>query len=534
MSTATEQNNSSQENFPRAGKKEWIGLAVLALPCLLYSMDLTVLILAIPQLSADLKPSSSELLWIVDIYGFLVAGMLITMGTLGDRIGRRKLLFIGATFFGIASILAAFSTSSHMLIVTRAILGLAGATIAPSTLSLIRNMFHDPKQRSTAIGVWITSYSLGGLIGPVVGGIMIEYFWWGSVFLLSVPVMILILILGPYLLPEFKDPNAGKIDILSAALSIAAVLSIIFGIKHSSESGFDVLAAGSIIAGFIIGGIFIHRQRRIPNPLIDLNLFRRRAFSSALFAYLLATFTAFGSFIFTAQYLQLVLDLTPLEAGLYSIPSSFGFIAGAMLAPILSRKIRPAYLMGGGFILAAIGSLILAQVGIFPNVWTVVAASIISGLGMAPVVTLTTDIIIGSAPPEKAGAASGISETCAEFGGAAGIAILGSISTAVYRMIVSERMPAGIPGDGIEVIMSTLGAAINYAGEVQNSVIASELIIAAKAAFTSAVITISYISVALAIAASIYTIISLKKVKPTSEQEKDTPILHGEIQPENI
>jgi DHA2 family multidrug resistance protein-like MFS transporter len=221
----------------RAGRREWIGLAVIAVPCLLYSMDLTVLHLAVPQLSADLKPSSAQLLWIIDIYGFLVAGSLITMGTLGDRIGRRRLLLIGAAAFAVASVLAAFSTSASMLIATRALLGLAGATVAPSTLSLIRNMFLDPHERTVAISVWVTSYSVGGAIGPLIGGVLLEYFWWGSVFLIAVPVMALLLVLGPRLLPEYRDPNAGRPDVVSAGLSLAAVLSIIYGLKKIAQDG---------------------------------------------------------------------------------------------------------------------------------------------------------------------------------------------------------------------------------------------------------------------------------------------------------
>src|SRR5512145_2618073 len=221
----------------KATRREWIGLAVIALPCMLYSMDLTVLNLAVPQLSVDLQPTSAQLLWIIDIYGFLVAGSLITMGTLGDRIGRRRLLMIGAAAFGIGSVLAAFSTSAEMLIATRALLGLAGATLAPSTLSLIRNMFLDPHQRTFAIGVWVTSYSVGGAIGPLLGGIVLQYFWWGAVFLIGVPVMVLLLAVGPVLLPEFRDPRAGRLDLASAALSLGAVLAAIWGLKRIAEHG---------------------------------------------------------------------------------------------------------------------------------------------------------------------------------------------------------------------------------------------------------------------------------------------------------
>ncbi len=222
---------------PMAGRREWMGLAVIALPCLLYSMDVTVLELAVPKLSADLKPSSSQLLWIMDVYGFLLAGFLLTMGTLGDRIGRRRLLLIGAAAFGVASVLAAFSTSAEMLIATRALLGVAGATLAPSTLSLMRNMFVNTEQRAFAIGVWATSFAVGAAIGPLAGGFLLEFFWWGSVFLLAVPVMLLLLVLGPVLLPEYRDPGAGRLDLISAAISLVAVVLMIYGLKQIVQDG---------------------------------------------------------------------------------------------------------------------------------------------------------------------------------------------------------------------------------------------------------------------------------------------------------
>src|SRR5712691_3218087 len=274
----------------RATRREWIGLAVIALPCVLYAMDLTVLNLAVPRLSEDLKPTSAQLLWILDIFGFLVAGSLIIMGNIGDRIGRRRLLMMGAAGFGAASVIAAFSTSAGMLIAARALLGIAGATLAPSTLSLIRTMFRDPRQRTFAIGVWVSSYSIGGAIGPLLGGVVLEYFWWGAVFLLGVPVMALLLVVGPRLLPEFRDPNPEPVDILSAVLSLAGVLLVIYGLKRIAEHGAELVAAISIAAGVLVGVVFVRRQPKLAHPLIDLQLFRSGAVSTALATYMLGTF----------------------------------------------------------------------------------------------------------------------------------------------------------------------------------------------------------------------------------------------------
>src|SRR3954470_3990968 len=262
----------------RAGRREWIGLAVLTLPAMLISMDLTVLHLAVPALSEELRPSSAQLLWIVDIYGFLVAGSLVTMGTLGARIGRRKLLLIGAAAFAVASVLAAFAPSAATLIAARAVLGVAGATLMPSTMSLIRTMFADPRQRTSAIGLWISSFSVGAAIGPLAGGLMLAWFWWGSVFLLAVPVMVLLISLGPLLLPEYRDPNAGRLDLLSAGLSLVSVLAVIYGVKEIAEHGFGGVDALAIVVGFGAGVVFVRRQASLADPLIDIRLFADRGF----------------------------------------------------------------------------------------------------------------------------------------------------------------------------------------------------------------------------------------------------------------
>ncbi len=505
---------------PRAGRREWTGLAVLALACLLYAMDLTVLHLAVPSLSADLRPSSAQLLWITDIYGFMVAGFLVTMGTLGDRIGRRRLLLSGAAAFGVVSVAAAFSSSPEMLIASRALLGVAGATLAPSTLSLIFSMFADPRQRSTAIGVWITSFSAGGAIGPVLGGVLLERFWWGSVFLLAVPVMALLLVLGPRVLPEFRAPGAGRLDLVSAAVLLVAVLTVIFGIKELAQNGISWLAVSSILAGLVVGVVFVRRQLTLADPMIDLGLFRIQAFNAALATNLLGIFIAVGYFLFVAQYLQLVLGLSPLQAGLWSLPSAGGFIIGSNLAPRILRRVRPAYVIGAGLAMAAVGLGVLTQVGGAPDADLAIlaSASLVVSLGLAPVFTATTDLIVSSAPPERAGAASGISETGTELGGALGIAILGSIGVAIYRGELATTLPAGIPSQAAAAARDTLGGAVGVAGQLPADVGAA-LLSTAREAFTMGLQVTAAISAAVAIGIAVLATVLLRGVRGSSQAE---------------
>ena len=502
----------------RAGTREWIGLAVLALACLLYVMDLTVLHLAVPSISEHLHPTSAQLLWIIDIYGFMVAGFLVTMGTLGDRIGRRKLLLIGAAAFGAVSVLAAFSTSPEMLIASRALLGIAGATLAPSTLSLIFAMFEDPKQRSVAIGVWISAFSAGSAIGPVLGGILLEQFWWGSVFLLALPVMALLLVLGPIVLPEYKAPDAGRLDIASAALSLVAVLALIFGLKQVAQDGIGWLPLASIALGLAAGATWVRRQLTLEDPMIDVRLFRIPSFSAALIVNFLAIFMAVGYFLFVAQYLQLVLGLSPLTAGLWSVPSAIGFIVGSNLAPRIVHRVRPAWIIGTGLAIAGSGLAILTRVGGADGLGVLVLASVVISLGFGPVMGLTTELIVGSAPPERAGAASGISETAIELGGALGISILGSIGVAIYRSEVARSIPASIPADAVAAARDTLGGATGVAAALPDG-LAATLLDVARNAFVHGMQVVAAISLVVAVAVAILAVVTLRDVRPSDGQE---------------
>ena len=496
----------------KATRREWVGLAVRALACLLYVMDLTVLHLAVPALSEDLQPTSSQLLWIIDVYGFMVAGALVTMGTLGDRIGRRRLLLVGAAAFGAVSVLAAFSTTPEMLIVSRALLGIAGATIAPSTLSLIFHMFTDPRERSLAVGIWISAFSAGSAVGPVLGGLVLEFFWWGSVFLLALPVMGALLVLGPKVLPEYRDPDAGRLDLVSAAQSVVALLAVVFGLKELAAHGIGTRPAVAIGVGIVVGALWVRRQRRLPDPMIDVALFRLPAFRTALVVNFLSIFVMIGYFLFIGQYLQLVAGMSPLEAGLWSLPGAIGFVIASQLAPRVLSHLLPAYVVAGGLAASTAGLLLLATVQVQGGLPAIVGASVVISLGMGPVFGLTTEMVVGAAPPERAGAASGISETAAELGGALGIAALGSVAVAIYRGGLAE-LPADVPPAAAEAARDTLGGAIGAAQTLPAGP-AAELVAQAQEAFVAGLQLTSLAAAGIAAAIAVLAAVALREPTP--------------------
>ncbi|GAB4046948.1 MFS transporter [Catellatospora paridis] len=449
---------------PLAGRREWIGLAVLLLPLLLVSMDVSVLYFAVPFISADLAPTATQQLWIFDIYGFVLAGLLITMGALGDRIGRRRLLMIGAAAFGLTSAAAAYAGSAEALIATRALLGIGGATLMPSTLALIRNMFHDAKQRATAIAIWTAALTFGVALGPILSGLLLEHFWWGSVFLINVPFMLLLVALAPLLVPESHRVAVGRFDLVGAALSLAAVLPVIWGVKEFAAEGDSRLAGAAIVIGLAVGAVFLHRQRFSPDPMIDLALFRGRAFSGAVAVNMLAMFALIGFAIFTTQLLQTVWGMSPLEAALWSLVPSIGVGAVAPIAAGLAQRGVPrGRLVAGGFLIALTGFAALTAVAADSPLWTLMVCAALYACGLVVVMSLSTELILWAAPPERAGAASALSETAAEFGGALGMAVLGSIGTAVFRAHLD--VPAGLPAEAADAARETLaGAAVVASG----------------------------------------------------------------------
>jgi len=525
--------NAPPGSEERAGPREWIGLAVLALPTILIALDLTVLYMAIPHLGADLNSSNTQLLWITDIYGFVIAGFLMTMGTLGDRIGRRKLLLIGAAAFGAASVLAAYSVSSEMLIASRALLGLAGATLMPSTLALISNMFKNPQQRAMAVGIWLTSFSVGGVIGPAIGGALLEWFWWGSVFLMGVPVMVLLLITGPILLPEYRDSSAGRLDLVSVALSLGMILPIVYGLKEIAKDGVQAVPIIAIVTGIVIGTVFVRRQRTLTSPLFDLRLLANRSFTGGLLAMLLGLLTLYAFGFYFAQFLQLIEGLSPIQAGVWFLPMGAATIVGAMLAPMLARKFAPAKVIVAGLPIAVAGYIVLSLLDVHSGLTLLITGSVLIAIGVNPLLSLTASLIVGAAPPDKAGSASALMETSGEFGAGLGIAVFGTIGTAVYSDQIAEAMPDGVPAAIAEAAQNSFAAAFAAAKELPAH-IGDQLITASRDAFLNGMNIVSAIGAVVMVVIAFLVIGALRHVPPIGAEEATPETQDPEIRSDTI
>lgn len=497
----------------RAGRREWAGLALLTLSALLVTVDFSVLNLAVPAITADLHPSGAQLLWIVDVYGFLLAGFLVPMGALGDRLGRRRVLLIGAAAFAASSVLAAEAGSPAMLIATRAAMGVAAATLAPSTLSLITTMFTHPRQRSTAIAVWAAALSIGGALGPVLGGLMLARFWWGSVFWLAVPIMVVLLVVGPRLLPEYRSPTTTRVDPPSVALSLLAVLATVYGLQQAAQDGPSTAALGAVVLGAAAAVVFVRRQRRLTDPLVDLGLFRLPVVGLGLAANMLSFFVVLGVFLLTGQYLQLVLGLSPLAAGLWSVPSMAALILGDLATPHLTARLRPLTVLAAGLFIAATGSAVLAATTASTGGLTaLILGTVLLCLGVAPVTTLVADLLVSSAPPHRAGAAAALSETTTELGGALGIALLGSIANLTYRS-GAAALPAELAPPVADAARDSLGGASDAVRALPIT-LAEEVLSTARAAFSAGLSVAAGVAAALLIVLALATLRRVHLIKP--------------------
>ncbi|GAB3416548.1 MFS transporter [Flindersiella endophytica] len=491
---------------------------MLGLPTFLVTMDFSVLYLAVPHLSADLAPSGVQQLWIVDIYGFLIAGLLVTMGTIGDRIGRRKLLLAGAAAFGVASLAAAFSTSPGMLIASRALLGVAGAAVTPSVLALVTGMFTDQRQRGRALAIYLACFMGGGTLGPLVGGVLLEYFWWGSVFLVSVPGIVLLLVFGPFLLPEQRTPQPGKLDPVSVLLSLVMILSFVYGLKELARHGWAWLPAALLVFGIALALVFVRRQRRLEYPLLDLRMFGNRTFGSALTLMFVTAVVGAGTLLLVTLYLQNVTGLTPLAAGLLLLVPNVLMIIGNLATPPVANRIPPAYLITGGLIVAGAGYLIFTLAGSTSGPQPIFVAMCVVMLGTAPLAALCNHLAMGAVPKEKAGSGASIVQTAAEFGIGFGIATLATLGTAVYRGNVEAGLGA-VPPDAADAARESIDRAVDAAGHLP--VEQSEgLLAAARDAFTSGVHMVGVVSAVVYAGLAVLALRAFRQVR--NSQDDDT------------
>lgn len=497
MTTAS---SAATASSAKATPRQWVALVLLMLPVLLISVDNTVLSFALPAITRDLRPSSTTLLWIVDIYPLVLAGLLVAMGTLGDRIGRRRLLLIGATGFAAVSAVAAFAPTAELLVLARAIMGLFGAALMPSTLSLLRSIFLAPRQRTLAIAIWAGGFAAGSSLGPIVGGILLQRFHWGAVFLLAVPILIPLLVLGPILIPESRDPEPGRIDGASIALSLLALAPFVFAIKTLAHDGPTVVGLLALLVGVASAVVFVRRQRRLANPLLDLALFANAPFAGSVLANFLSVFSLVGFLFFISQHLQLVLGLEPLAAGLVLVPGAVVGVGAGLLAAFVVRRVARRYVIISGLLTTTAGFVLVIVLRHDLNALVVAIAFAVLSIGIATAETISNDTILGSVPPEKAGAASGISETAYELGAVLGTAVLGAILSAFYRANVVVMVTPKTSAGAAEAAHETLGGALALADSLP-STLSGPLVNSARAAFDSGVGATSAIAIGLLLVA---------------------------------
>jgi MFS transporter, DHA2 family, multidrug resistance protein len=489
-------------------RRSWIALAVLTLPVLLIAIDNTVLAFALPAIAEDFRPSATTQLWIVDVYPLVLAALLVAMGSLGDRLGRRRLLMIGAGGFAVVSAIAAFAPTAEMLVLARAVLGFFGAMLMPSTLSLIRNIFTDASARRLAIAIWASCFTAGSTLGPIIGGALLQHFHWGSVFLIAVPILLPLLILAPKLVPESRDPNPGPLDLTSVALSFGAMLPLVWAIKTAAHDGLSVVVLAAFAVGIAAGVLFVRRQNRRAIPMLDMDLFRSGPFTSSILANFLSIVGLIGFIFFVSQHLQLVLGLSPLEAGLVTLPGAVVSMIAGMSVVKAAKRFSPQALIVFGLVFVAAGFIMILLFRHDLSVTAIIVSFVVLELGVGVSQTISNDTIVASVPAEKAGAASAVSETAYELGAVVGAATLGTIFTAFYRsnVVVPDGLTPAQAGDAAE----SIGGATSVAGELPPAT-AERLLESAHTAFDSGIAPTATIAAVLALAAAVIVIVAFRR-----------------------
>ncbi|MQY13172.1 Antiseptic resistance protein [Streptomyces sp. RB5] len=450
----------------RGGAGRWTVLIVLCSSLLLVALDATVLHVAVPSLTEDLRPSSTDLLWIVDAYPLVAASLLILFGTLGDRVGRRRVLLLGYALFGVASALAASAHNPGVLIAARALLGVGGAMIMPATLSILRHVFPDRRERALAIGIWSATAAVGAAIGPLLGGFLVEHYWWGSVFLVNIPLMIVAVPVGRWLLPESVEGRSGPWDVLGALMAASGLFGLVYAVQQTGAGGgpLRVSVFGPALAGILLLALFVRRQRRRTHPLVDIRVIRRRAFGTAVGCIVLAMLALVGLQLIAVQYLQLVLGFTPLQAGVRLIPLTFAAIAAGLLGARMLARFGPRLMVALGFVLTAVAVLGLVAMGQHDQPVILNAGFVLLGFGLETTLFGSYESMLSEAPVEQAGGAAAIGETSYQLGAGIGIALLGSVMNAFYRPGVTD-VP-GVPAGAARAAGNSLGEAYEVAHEL--------------------------------------------------------------------
>ncbi|CAL9380417.1 MFS transporter [Streptomyces sp. enrichment culture] len=504
------------------GANRWVVLFVLCVSLLLVALDATVLHVAVPAVTEDLRPSSTALLWIVDAYPLVCASLLILFGTLGDRVGRRRVLLGGYTLFGVASAVAAMADTPEVLIAARVLLGVGGAMIMPATLSILRAVFPDRRERATAIGIWTAVAAIGAATGPVLGGFLVEHFWWGSVFLINIPLMALILPAGRWLLPESRGSGDGPWDVLGALMAAAGVLGVVLGVKRTGAGDpfLDPATLGPLLAGASLLALFVRRQRRHAHPLIDMRLFSRAGFTTSVGCIVLAMLALVGLQLIAVQYLQLVLDLGPMETGLRLLPLTFAAMAAGATGSYTLARLGPRRMVSGGFVLTAGSVLLLVLMGEHDRPLLLTVGFVLLGFGLQTTLFGAYESMLSEAPADSAGGAAAIGETSYQLGAGMGIALLGSVMNAAYAPGLTG-VP-GVPAEASAAAANSLGEAYQVAERLGGQA-GDALYQAARQAFVHGLHVTLAVSAALLLAGAVMALRLPRVMDPQTADPDDLP-----------
>ncbi len=475
------------DELPEASDRRWLGLAVLCLSLVLIVLDNTVLNVALPTLVRELGATTTDLQWMVDAYVIVFAGLLLCAGALGDRFGRRRALQFGLVIFALASGLASVSGTSGQLIGSRAVMGLGAAFVMPATLSIIIALFRDPVERARAIAIWAGMAGMGVALGPVVGGWLLEHYWWGSVFLINLPIVALALVSGRLLLPESKDPSETRLDVTGAVLSIATIGVLLWAIIEGPVKGWsDPSTVAAFVTAVVLLGVFIWWERRIAHPMLDIAFFADPRFSAASASIALVFFALFGSFFLFTQLLQFVLGYSALEAGLRLLPISLVMGVVSPISARLVERIGTKVVVTAGLVTAAAGLALASTLDVDSGYGPLLAAMLVLALGISLVMAPATESVMGSLPPTKAGVGSAVNDTTRELGGALGVAVLGSLLASGYAASMATSLRnLPLPGEVLAAAGQSLGAALGLAADVGGPV-GDTVALAARTAFVDA------------------------------------------------